>query len=184
YRQWMKDDVEHTATAFLGLTVNCCHCHDHKYDPLTNEDYFRFRAFFEPLELRHDRVAGEPDPGPFKKYEYGKAYGPMQGGMIRVFDEKLDAQTFVYAGGEERNRVEGKPPVIPGVPAALGGERFEVEPVSLPLTAWYPGLKPFVQQEESAKRQAAVETAETTLASARALLGIAEQRLTEAEAQA
>src|SRR5262249_30553716 len=65
YHQWMKDNVEHTAKAFLGLTLNCCHCHDHKYDPITNEEYFRFRAFFEPLELRHERVPGEPDPRPF-----------------------------------------------------------------------------------------------------------------------
>ena len=100
YNQWMRDNVEHTGKAFLGLTLNCCHCHDHKYDPITQEEYFRFRAFFEPLELRHDRWANEPDPGPFKKYVYGVAYGPITSGMIRVFDEKLDAQTFMYTGGD------------------------------------------------------------------------------------
>jgi Protein of unknown function (DUF1553)/Protein of unknown function (DUF1549)/Planctomycete cytochrome C len=184
YHQWMKDNVEHTAKAFLGLTLNCCHCHDHKYDPITNEEYFRFRAFFEPLELRHDRVPGEPDPGPFQKYLYGVSYGPIQGGMVRVFDEKLDAQTFVYARGEERNRIDGRPPVTPGVPAALGGDRLKVEPVALPPTAWYPGLKRFVQEEETAKRQAAVAAAEARLTAARVSLAAAEQRLTEAEAVA
>src|SRR3970282_1659815 len=54
YDQWMKDLVEHTGKAFLGLRMNCAHCHDHKYDPITQEEYFRFRAFFEPLELRHN----------------------------------------------------------------------------------------------------------------------------------
>ncbi|MBM3946996.1 MAG: DUF1549 domain-containing protein, partial [SAR202 cluster bacterium] len=49
--QWMRDNVEHTGKAFLGLTLNCAHCHDHKYDPVTQEEYFRFRAFFEPLQL-------------------------------------------------------------------------------------------------------------------------------------
>ena len=48
YNNWMRDNVEHTAKAFLGLTMNCCHCHDHKYDPITQEEYFRLRAVFEP----------------------------------------------------------------------------------------------------------------------------------------
>ncbi len=168
YNQWMRDNVEHTGKAFLGLTLNCCHCHDHKYDPITQEEYFRFRAFFEPLELRHDRVASEPDPGPFKKYVYGVAYGPISSGRIRVFDEKLDAQTFFYSGGDERNRVAGKPPVSPGAPAALGGDRLKMEPVTLPPQAWYPGLRPFVQHEETERRQSAVVSAEAMLAKARA----------------
>ena len=107
YNNWMQDNVEHTGKAFLGLTFNCCHCHDHKYDPITQEEYFRFRAVFEPLELRHDRVPGEPDPGPFPKYDYGTAYKPITSGMVRVFDEKLDAKTFFYTGGDERNVVDG-----------------------------------------------------------------------------
>ena len=173
YNQWMRDNVEHTGKAFLGLTLNCCHCHDHKYDPITQREYFRFRAFFEPLELRHDRIAGEPDPGPFKKYVYGVAYGPIRSGRIRVFDEKLDARTFVYAGGDERKRVKGLPPVAPGAPAALGGDRLKIEPVALPPGAWYPGLRPFVQQEETARRHAAVAAAEATLAKARTAAAVA-----------
>ncbi len=184
YNQWMRDNVEHTGKAFLGLTLNCCHCHDHKYDPITQQEYFQFRAFFEPLELRHDRVAGEPDPGPFKKYVYGVAYGPIASGRIRVFDEKLDAPTFFYTGGDERNRVTGKPPVAPGVPAALGGDQLKIEPVKLPPRAWYPGLKPFVQREETERRQAAVASAEAMLAKARATLADAERSLAEARGPA
>jgi hypothetical protein len=184
YNQWMRDNVEHTGKAFLGLTLNCCHCHDHKYDPITQEEYFKFRAFFEPLELRHDRVPGEPDPGPFQKYVYAVSYGPIASGMIRVFDEKLDAQTFFYTGGDERNRVKDRPPVPPGAPASLGGNRLKIEPVTLPPQAWYPGLKPFVQQEETAKRQAAVTAAEAALAKAKAALAEAEKLLAEAQAQA
>jgi hypothetical protein len=180
YNLWMRDNVEHTGKAFLGLTLNCCHCHDHKYDPLSQQEYFRFRAFFEPLELRHDRVAGEPDPGPFKKYVYGQVYGPITSGRIRVFDEKLDAQTFFYTGGDERNRAPGKPPVPPGAPAALGGDRLKIEPVPLPPRAWYPGLKPFVRQEETARRRAAVTSAEAALAPARKALADAERLLAEA----
>ncbi|GIT28566.1 MAG: hypothetical protein Ct9H300mP1_06120 [Planctomycetaceae bacterium] len=57
---WMRHSVEYTGKAFLGLTFNCAHCHDHKYDPITHEDYFRMRAFFEPMGVRQDRVPGQP----------------------------------------------------------------------------------------------------------------------------
>jgi hypothetical protein len=160
YNTWMRDLVEHTGKAFLGLTLNCAHCHDHKYDPITQEDYFRFRAFFEPLELRHDRVPGEPDPGPFKKYVYAQSYGPIASGRVGVFDEKLDAETYVYEDGDQRHRIEGRPPVAPGVPAALGGDPPRVEPVELPPTAHYPGLKPFIREEERTRRLAALADAD------------------------
>lgn len=183
YDQWMKDQTEHTAKAFLGLTMNCALCHDHKYDPLTQKEYFAFRAVFEPIEMRHDRVAGEPDPGPYKKYVYAQSYGPIASGRIRIFDEKLDAQTRIYAKGDQRQVVEGKPPVAPGAPAFLGGE-FKVEPVKLPPRAWYPGLRPFVQQEEIAKRQSAIPVAESELAAARQALEAQQPKLRELVAAA
>jgi len=40
------DRVNTTGTAFLGLTVGCCQCHDHKFDPLSQREYYRFFAFF------------------------------------------------------------------------------------------------------------------------------------------
>jgi mono/diheme cytochrome c family protein len=168
YNQWMKDNVEHVGKAFLGLTLNCCHCHDHKYDPISQEEYFAFRAIFEPLELRQDRVPGLPDPGEFKKYVYAESYGPIAAGMIRVFDERLDAETYMYEGGDARKRIEGRGPVEPGVPAILGGRDFEVTPVNLPAEASNPGLKMFVQEEELAKCRQAISAADAALAEARA----------------
>jgi Protein of unknown function (DUF1549)/Protein of unknown function (DUF1553) len=50
--QWMSDLVETTGSAFLGLTMSCCRCHDHKTDPLSQADYYRMRAVFETLEFR------------------------------------------------------------------------------------------------------------------------------------
>ena len=178
YENWMKDNVEHTAKAFLGLTINCAQCHDHKYDPISQEDYFRFRACFEPLELRQDRVAGLPDPGPFKKYVYAEAYGPTAAGLIRVFDEKLAAQTFMYVKGDSRNRMAGKPPIEPGVPAFLSKQPFTVTAVKLPPPAYYPGMKAALREEDSTKLRAELVAAEQSLAKSKETLVELEKALT------
>ena len=167
YETWKKDLVEHTGKAFLGLTLNCCQCHDHKYDPLAQEEYFRFRAFFEPMELRHDRVSGEPDPGPFQKYDYTKSYGPISSGMVRVFDEYLDAETYMFSKGDARLRIEGKPPVTPGAPAVFGGDQLKISPIVLPITVAYPGLKESLKSDELRKLEAALAAAKTHLTEAR-----------------
>jgi len=44
--EYCADRVETTATVWLGLTMNCARCHDHKYDPLTQRDYYGLFAFF------------------------------------------------------------------------------------------------------------------------------------------
>jgi len=43
---YVMDMAETTGTAWLALTFNCCRCHDHKFDPLTNRDYYSLFAFF------------------------------------------------------------------------------------------------------------------------------------------
>ena len=54
--EMMADVTNTTASAFLGLTMSCCQCHDHKYDPLTQADHYRFRAFFAGV-TPHDDMA-------------------------------------------------------------------------------------------------------------------------------
>ena len=56
-RQAWLDDVTHsTATTFLGLTMECARCHDHKFDPLPTKDYYRLQAIFASTEFA-DRPA-------------------------------------------------------------------------------------------------------------------------------
>jgi hypothetical protein len=46
----LDDVLGTTATAFLGLTLRCARCHNHKFEPLTQKDYYRMLAVFEPLK--------------------------------------------------------------------------------------------------------------------------------------
>ena len=66
-RQMFLDDVTHsTAATFLGLTLGCARCHDHKFDPLPTKDYYRVQAVFASTEfvrpalpfLPHENVGG------------------------------------------------------------------------------------------------------------------------------
>jgi hypothetical protein len=46
----LDDVLGTTATAFLGLTLRCARCHDHKFEPFSQVDYYRLLAVFEPLK--------------------------------------------------------------------------------------------------------------------------------------
>lgn len=164
---WMRSNVEHTGKAFLGLTFNCAHCHDHKYDPITQVDYFRFRAFFEPIAIRQDRVAGEPDPGPFSDYQYGILRKIVRQGSVRIFDKTPDAATWFYTGGDERNRVADRGSIAAGMPTFLAPNGLNVATVKLPPRAWYPGLRPEIQSSVLSDLQSALRTTESQVPSIR-----------------
>ena len=56
-RQMMLDEMTATVSSvFLGLTVKRAQCHDHKYDPIPQKDFYRLEAFFAPIELVDSRV--------------------------------------------------------------------------------------------------------------------------------
>jgi hypothetical protein len=50
----LDDVLGATAAAFLGVTLRCARCHDHKFEPFTQEDYYRLLAVFEPLKRPQD----------------------------------------------------------------------------------------------------------------------------------
>src|SRR5690606_18767597 len=64
--QWwyaaLVDRVNTVGTTWLGTTVGCAQCHDHKYDPLAQQDYYRLLAIFnqDAYELEPETVGGDP----------------------------------------------------------------------------------------------------------------------------
>ena len=57
----LNDMTDTTAQVFLGLTVGCARCHDHKFDPILQKDYYRLQAFFSGYRAPDDLVLNRPE---------------------------------------------------------------------------------------------------------------------------
>jgi mono/diheme cytochrome c family protein len=55
---YVQDRVETTGTVWMGLTLNCCRCHDHKYDPLKQKEYYQLAAYFNSIDETGANDAG------------------------------------------------------------------------------------------------------------------------------
>ena len=157
---WLDDTVEHTCRAFLGVTIRCARCHDHKYDPIGQEEYYRLRAVFEPYGVRTDLPPGQTDAN--------------ASGLPRAYDEKPEATTHLFLRGDPK-RAEKERALAPGVVEILGGE-FVPSAVNLPLASFYPALtSPFVEawlrplRQQLEEAEAGLCLAEANAADAKAL---------------
>ena len=145
---WLDNTVEHTSKAFMGLTMNCAKCHDHKYDPIDHLDYYSFRAIFEPYQVRVDAM-----PGPLDL---------AKNGITRVYDGNLGAATYLHERGEE-SKADKNRKISAAPPAFLASGWEPPKPVKLPLEAWRPDMQKFVQQGFLSQKLAKVTEAESQL---------------------
>jgi hypothetical protein len=61
--QWdiiLTDMTDTTGELFLGLSMGCARCHNHKFDPILQKDYYRLRAFLAPVQWRDDMKLATP----------------------------------------------------------------------------------------------------------------------------
>ena len=149
---WLQDTVDFTSAAFLGLTLKCARCHSHKYDPIPHTDYYRFRAFFEPHEVRIDRVLGQADT--------------EKDGVARVYDADASRPTYRFNRGNENNP-DTSVALQPGVPQLFGAVDLHIQPVPLPVEAYFPDGRSFVPRDMMAQGRAEIEKAEADLKKAR-----------------
>lgn len=90
--EYVVDRVETTSTVWMGLTMGCARCHDHKYDPLTQKEFYSFFAFFNNV----------PERG--KAFKYGnsppiiKAPTKKQQASLKELDDKIEATEAKFSG--------------------------------------------------------------------------------------
>jgi len=161
---WLDFTVEHTSKAFLGTTLNCARCHDHMYDPIAQQDYYKFRAFFEAHDIRADRVPGQPDIA--------------KDGLARVFDANAAAPTFLFTRGDEK-QPDKDHPLAAGFPGIFARTEVKIDPVPLPPASFYPSSRAAIQEELLALARSEVEKSRAAQKEADGKLAAAKQKLAE-----
>ena len=109
----LTDRTDILGTAILGLTVGCARCHNHKLEPISQKDYYRFQAYLASTE-EHDIVLATPA----ERSEYDSASRKLKGEL-----KALQAKARKATGGErlklkgEIEELEGQlPPSLPTIP--------------------------------------------------------------------
>lgn len=100
--EYVADRVATTATVFLGLSMACARCHDHKFDPLTQRDYYRFFAFFNQVdEVGQIAFLGNPEPriqAPTSAQQEQQARLEKE---VRTLDERIQQQIAKLSASSE-----------------------------------------------------------------------------------
>lgn len=89
--EYVVDRVDTTSTVFLGLTLGCARCHNHKFDPFTQKEFYQLFAYFNnvPEHGKFRRVGNSPP--------YIAAPLPEQEAQLKRLDDELAAAAVAYA---------------------------------------------------------------------------------------
>lgn len=113
---YVFDRVNTIATGLLGLTMDCARCHDHKFDPLSQEEYYSFSAFFNTVD-ELGMTANDGDLAP----------------AIQIADEDTRAQLATYIEDIKRTDRRREDVAISAAQLADFSKRLEGERPSLQL---------------------------------------------------
>ncbi len=90
--EYVADRTNTTATAFLGLTMECARCHDHKFDPISQKEYYQMSAFFNQLnELGMTGDDGNFGPGLLMTDETDETKITQIKTMLRNYEDELSS---------------------------------------------------------------------------------------------
>ncbi|MCG3122885.1 MAG: hypothetical protein GIKADHBN_01289 [Phycisphaerales bacterium] len=133
---YLVDRVNTTSTVWLGLTMSCAQCHDHKYDPITQEDYYRFYAIFNNVpEKGLDGNSGNSEP--FMKFPNSEEKSRLAALLERIknFDDSLTGpmpETDALQADWEKKVAAfdstGWLSIAPLTSVGTGGSTFAVQP--------------------------------------------------------
>lgn len=76
--EYAADRVHTVSTAFLGMTMACARCHDHKFDPVTIDEYYSFLSFFNSIEEKGLESQNAEDAEGYRPFIYIDATGQRQ----------------------------------------------------------------------------------------------------------
>ncbi|WP_165249530.1 PSD1 and planctomycete cytochrome C domain-containing protein [Paludisphaera soli] len=113
YTRNVTDQVDTNGQVFLGLTVGCARCHDHKYDPITQKEYYQFFAFFNNIDgpaMDGNKSRWEPflkTPTAEQAAEIAKL-----GDQIAALKEKAQVESAKFAASYDFKIDEGLPEVV------------------------------------------------------------------------
>ncbi len=89
---YAADRVRNLGLAWLGSTVGCAQCHDHKYDPFTQRDFYELAAFFADVEEKGD-FAGSPNTTPTTRPPEMRVHSDADRQLLAAIDTELARAT-------------------------------------------------------------------------------------------
>ena len=141
--EYVMDMSETVGTVWLGLTLNCCRCHDHKYDPLSNRDYYRFFGFFNQTPVTG--AGGDPQTAPNLAVPTAQQAEQLTSlaNQIEQADKEITTLTQTLATGQpqweaqERERLETHPrwQATKPIKAEATGSKLSILPDQSVLTS-------------------------------------------------
>jgi hypothetical protein len=118
--EYCMDRVNTVGTAMLGLTIECARCHDHKYDPITQRDYYSLFAFFNSIDesgMYAHFTRATPSPAlPLWKKDQSSARAELA--LRRIQAETVMAKAEVSAQRDFRKWLKSAPAIVPPSPIA------------------------------------------------------------------